>query len=448
MTKPIAEQAVVIGAGMGGLAAAKAVAPYFEKITVLDRDALPDAPQPRAGTPQARHTHVLLAGGCKALEQLFPDVVQDLKEAQGVTLHVGRDLRFERPGYDPFPQRDLGVEMICQSRPLLERICRRRLEEDNKVEIRARSRVTQLIPSPDERGVAGVRFERGEGDTIDIAADLVVDASGRAGPSLALLERIGRKPPAQDEIGIDIAYSTAIFEIPDDPPEWAALNHLPAAPEIGRGGLVVPIEGGRWTVSIGGVHGDAPPGDVEGMRSFARTFRTPTLYDAIATAKSIGEVARFNFPGSVRRHFERMERFPRGLVPIADSLCRFNPVFGQGMSVAAQEAVGLGRLLEALRGNPDPLAGLAESFLSEIQPLLESPWAVAVGDFVYPQTRGERPPDLARRFQYGVGLTRLMFEDPAVHKLGVEVMHLLKPHGLLRNPELVGRVNALMAAAV
>ena len=445
--KEIGKHTVVIGAGMAGLAAAKAVVPYFERVTVLERDALPDAPRPRAGTPQCRHTHVLLAGGCQALEQLFPGLVQDLKQAGAVTVQISRDFRFERPGYDPFPQRDLGIEIMCQSRPLLERICRRRLEEEANVEILPRSRVLELIPISDERGVAAVRYERDDGETAEIAADLVVDASARAAPTLTLLERIGRPPPAQDEIGIDIAYSTAIFEIPDEPPAWAALNHVPAAPEFGRGGLAMPIEGGRWTVSVGGVHGDAPPGDIEGLRAFARTFRTPTLYDAIVKAKPVAEVARFNFPCSVRRHFERIEHFPHGLVPLGDSVCRFNPVFGQGMSVAAQEAVLLGRLLSARRESSDPLAGLAESFLSEIQPWLESPWGVAVQDFVYPQTRGERPPDLAGKFQFGVGLTRLMMEDPAVHKLGVEVMHLLKPQSALRTPDLVARVKALMAAA-
>src|SRR6202011_3575974 len=124
MSNPILKQAVVVGAGMGGLAAAKAVAPHFERVIVFDRDALPDAPAPRLGTPQARHTHGLLAGGCRALEGLFPGIELDLVEAGAIRMRMRRDARYEVPGFDPFPQRDLGLDQFLLSRPALELVCR------------------------------------------------------------------------------------------------------------------------------------------------------------------------------------------------------------------------------------------------------------------------------------------------------------------------------------
>jgi 2-polyprenyl-6-methoxyphenol hydroxylase-like FAD-dependent oxidoreductase len=155
MPNPIRKQAVVIGAGMGGLAAAKAVAPHFEKVIVFERDALPDAPASRPGTPQARHTHVLLAGGCRALDHLFPDIELDLVEAGAVRMRARRKMRIEAPGFDPLPQRDLGFAQFGLSRPALERVVRRRVEREPNIEFRPRTRVTELIASPDNHSVAG-----------------------------------------------------------------------------------------------------------------------------------------------------------------------------------------------------------------------------------------------------------------------------------------------------
>jgi 2-polyprenyl-6-methoxyphenol hydroxylase-like FAD-dependent oxidoreductase len=149
----------------------------------------------------------------------------------------------------------------------------------------------------------------------------------------------------------------------------------------------------------------------------------------------------------VRRRFETLPRFPRGLIAIADAISRFNPLFGQGMSVAAQEACALGRLLERRETSADPLDGLAEEFFQEIQPLLATPWSIAENDFIYPQTRGRRPPDMEGRLRYGAALLRLAAQDPAVHKTMAEVNMLLKPLSALREPEIAGRVMALMGTA-
>jgi 2-polyprenyl-6-methoxyphenol hydroxylase-like FAD-dependent oxidoreductase len=446
MPAAIADHAVVIGAGMGGLAAAKAVAPFFDRVTVLDRDALPDGPEFRSGTPQARHTHALLAGGSRALEALFPGIGSDLLKAGAVKGRVGLE-RFEQPGFDPFPQRDLGFDRFFLSRPLLENLCRRRLREEPNVELRSRSRVTELIPSPDGRDVVAVRYDDEEGKSDVLSTDLVVDASGRAAPTLSLLERIGARGLDVAEIGIDQAYATAMFEIPADAPRhWMGLAHLGAAPAENYGGAISPIEHGRWIVSLGRVHGDPLPGEIEGFKAFVKAFRTPTFFDAINGAKQVGEIARYDMPASVRRHFDRFERFPGRLIPLGDSVCRFNPVFGQGMSVAAQEAVVLDRLLDSCRDQAGPLDGLAPDYLSRIQDLLEAPWAVAQTDFVFPQTRGARPPDLEKGLQYGAALTRLAAEDPETHRIVMEVRHLIRPQSALREPELARRVTALMAA--
>jgi 2-polyprenyl-6-methoxyphenol hydroxylase-like FAD-dependent oxidoreductase len=331
---------------------------------------------------------------------------------------------------------------------MLEFITRQAVGRQRNIELLGGCRVTEFLASSDGHAVSGVRFETSGGKVEALTADLVVDASGRGRMTLDTLESMGFPKTEETEIGIDMAYSTAMFEQPlDGPSSWKGVIILPSAPRDNRGGFLSPIENNRWIVSVGANHGDAPPADIEGFLEFAKSFRTATIYDAIKNAKPVGPINRFLLPSSVRRHFEKLERFPRGLLPIGDAICRFNPVFGQGMSVAAQEAVILGRLLKARAADADPLDGLAAVFFAEIQGVLEAPWGVATSDFIYPKTRGERPANFEQRMQFNFGLVRLGAEDPSVQKLLIEVSHLLKPNSALRSPEISERVARLMATS-
>jgi 2-polyprenyl-6-methoxyphenol hydroxylase-like FAD-dependent oxidoreductase len=449
MSSLIEKRAIVIGAGMGGLAAAKALANHFGQVTVLDRDSLPSQAEPRIGTAQSKHTHALIAGGLKALSILFPGFEEDVHKAGAVKMRVGLEACMERPGYDPFPARDLGFDVYSASRPLFELVTRRKIEKQENIELLPKSRVTELIASQDGSSITGVRWESSDGQVHTLHADIIVDASGRATLTIELLNAQGLPRPKETEIGIDQAYSTAIFERPATTlPNWKSMIVLPSAPTSSRGGFLFPIEDNKWIVTAGGNHGDAPPGDFTGFLEFLKSLRTPTIYNAVKDAQPVGEIARFILPSSVRRHFEKIQTFPRGLLVIGDGVCRFNPVFGQGMSVAAQEAVVLDRLLATRAVGQGGVGELALNFFAACQDVLETPWAVAMSDFVYPKTRGQRPADFGQRIQYGIALTRLASEDPAVHKLTTEVNHLLKPQSALREPELAKRVMERMTTAV
>jgi 2-polyprenyl-6-methoxyphenol hydroxylase-like FAD-dependent oxidoreductase len=433
--------AVVIGAGMAGLTAAQAISRHFGKVTVIERDVLPAEAEPRRGTPQCQHAHMLLAGGLKALQTLFPGFENDLAEAGAVKIRAGKDLRFERPGFDPFPIRDLGFDIFSMSRPLLEAVTRRRVLQAPNIGICMRSRVTGLVAARDATRIEAIRYESGDGPAVTVEADLVVEASGRCGLTLQLLEELSLKRPEETEIGIDQAYASTIVERPlDRNADWLGNIVLPSAPDSSRGAFLFPIEKQRWLLSIGGNHGDAPPDDRAGFMDFVRSLRTSTIYDAVKDARPLTDIVRYQLPCSIRRHFERLESFPAGLLAIGDSVCRFNPVFGQGMSVAAQEAVILGRLL----AEDVPMDRLARDFFAAIQDTIATPWGVAVSDFVYPATRGVRPADLAQRLQYGMALTKLAADDPEVHRLTTEVSQLLKPQAALREPALAARVMSLM----
>jgi 2-polyprenyl-6-methoxyphenol hydroxylase-like FAD-dependent oxidoreductase len=438
---PARRHAVVIGAGMAGLTAAGALSRHFGKVTVIERDVLPAEAAPRRGTPQCQHAHMLLAGGLQALQTLFPGFADDLAKAGAVKIRNGLDLRMERPGFDPFPRRDLGFDIFCMSRPLLEAVTRRRVQQSQNIEIGTRSRATALVASRDAMRVEAVRYEEEDGAAATLEADLVVEASGRCGLTLQLLEELSLPRPDETEIGIDQAYASTIVERPQNfAADWLGNIMLPSAPVSSRGAFLFPIEQQRWLLSIGGNHGDAPPADREGFMDFVKSLRTPTIHDAVRNARPLTDIVRYQLPCSTRRHFERLEAFPEGLLVTGDALCRFNPVFGQGMSVAAQEAV----ILERLLAEEVPMARLARDFFAAIQNPLATPWGVAVTDFVYPATRGVRPADLAQRLQYGVALTKLAAQDAEVHRLTTEVSQLLKPQAALREPALAARVMALI----
>ena len=195
------------------------------------------------------------------------------------------------------------------------------------------------------------------------------------------------------------------------------------------------------------MHGQLVPENVGEFIAFAKTLRTQTIHDAIKDAVPIGPIHRFGFPGSMRRHFERLDSFPDHLLPVGDAICRFNPAFGQGMSVAAQEVGVLKRLIEARALDADPLKGPAQSFFAAIQDFLAAPWAVTESDFIYEKTRGQRPNDLHQRLKFSFALQQVATEDATVHQIMSEVNHLVKPLSTLRDPQIVSRVTALMAAS-
>lgn len=431
---------------MAGLTAARSLANFFERIVVLENDALPKEPGHRPGTPQCRQIHVLLAGGLKALDSLFPDFNEGLARAGAVPLRMGYDYRVERPGYDPFPQRDLGILVYSMTRPLLEFTVRQRLGEYRNVEVHERCVAQEFIPAPGNEAIAAVRYQNAGGTTEILPADLVIDSSGHGRLTLALLHSIGLPLPEETSIGVDMGYATALFDISEvDLPDWKGVFTFPDYPRNNRAALVLLVEGKRWIVSFGGRYDDKPPADCEAFLMCARQLRTPTVYNAIRHAGRPLEIVRFGFKASRWRHFERLEKFPTGLLPFGDAICRFNPIYGQGMSVAALEADVLNGLLTVQSAESHGLATLAPVFFAEAEKLIETPWSMAaIPDFIDSRTEGQRPADFEKTIKFFAALLRLAAQDAAVHKLYIEVQNLLKPRSVYRNPEFVERVKAVM----
>jgi 2-polyprenyl-6-methoxyphenol hydroxylase-like FAD-dependent oxidoreductase len=439
--------AIVLGAGIAGLSAAKALSAHFEKVTVLERDPLPDGPEARIGTPHCRQAHLLLRAGLNALQELFPDIEMELESAGAIRTRVGFDILLETPGLDPWPQRDLGYHTLCMSRPLVESAIRHSVHRDNIIALQPQSRVLGLEVLDGTSAVCAVRYIGANGRQELLNADLVIDASSRGSPTLDLLDKLGISKPEEIEIGIDVSYATALFEIPpNETHTWRGLIHRPHF-ERGRGAFLFPIENNRWQVSLNGMHGDMPPDDPMGFMEFARSLRTSTVYEAIRTAVQVGPIHRFVFPSSIRRNFDTLATFPDGLLPLGDAICRFNPALGQGMTVAAQQAVLLRRLLDENIGKQSTLSSLASAYFAAIPNVLAAPWTAAEGDFVYPKTRGKRPENFEHRLNFGRQLQRLAADDESVHRLMFEVNQLLTSPAALRDPVIIQKMKDLESAS-
>jgi 2-polyprenyl-6-methoxyphenol hydroxylase-like FAD-dependent oxidoreductase len=443
----IGMQAVVVGAGIAGIAAARVLADWFETVVLLERDFLPDAPTYRTGAPQARHPHVLLLGGQQALEELFPSLDSDFMAAGSVPLQVNRDLREELPDGQPIPQRDFGLTCFALTRPRIEHILRQRLAQQPNIIIQDGTRVVDLLAEPNGRRIKAVRCESVTDNRSQIVpADLVVDASGRGQLTVGYLKATGR-PFQQTEIDIDIKYSTAVLDIPDDTSrDWKAVITHNKAPYLSRRAVILPIEGNRWLMTALGYRDDHPPAEWSEILSFLQHLTTRTIYDAVSKLRPKDRVARFGLPASVWRHFESVAEFPDNLLPIGDAICRFNPAYGQGMSVAAKEAVVLRHVLATHAPAPDPFKGLSRAFLCEVGSFIETPWTMAaLPDLAFPEVRGERPADLNRSLAFQHALMRLAGDDREVQRLRTEVWHMLKPPSALRTPEIIRRVEVEMA---
>lgn len=449
MTLHIGRQAVVIGAGMAGMPAARVLAEHFDQVIVLENDMLPSDASHRAGTPQSKHLHVLLAGGQRALTALFPGLEQSLAAAGATQLRAATDTEWQRPGYDTFPKRDLGITTFSMTRPLLESVVRKHFTAIGNIKTHERCRAQHLITTEDGARVKGVTCLHADGMVEEIPADLVIDATSNGQLTLNLLAALRLPGPEETTVGLDMGYSTAIFEIPEDAPSsWKFVITLSDPPRNRRAALLAPVEGNCWIVALNGSHDAKPPDDDAGFLAFTQQLRTPTIYDAIKSATRRTPISRYGFKASRWRHFEKLEKFPGGLIPFGDTICRFNPIYGQGMSVAAKEACLLLDLLKAAADDRKGLASLPADFLAQAQPIIDAPWATAViPDFRDPLTEGERPADLENALKFSAALLKLAYEDAAMHKLMFEVQYLLKPRSVLREGPVYERIKAAMVEA-
>jgi 2-polyprenyl-6-methoxyphenol hydroxylase-like FAD-dependent oxidoreductase len=385
---------------MAGLLAARVLANHFEQVTLVERDALPEGAQVRKGVPQGRLLHSMLPRGQRIAERLFPGYGHELSAAGAVSVRVPRDaLILLPPGW--LDRRASGWPMMCASRPLFEWIVRRRLRELPGLRILDRHEVTSLLTSSDGRQVTGITLrplEEAVGGQKDgqkeLAADFVVDASGRGSRAATWLSEAGYSIPPTTHVDPNVGYASRTYRIPQGfSADWKLVMLTSQPPSIPRTGYLFSIEDGQWMVALIGAAGLHPPTDEDSFTAFTRSLRHPVIADALAAAEPVTPIRAYRGTANRLCHYERMRRWPERFVALGDAVCAFNPIYGQGMSTAAVAAETLDACLcdQRRRRCPDNLDGLARRFQRRLARRNADPWMLSTGeDLRYPTTTGMR----------------------------------------------------------
>jgi len=430
-----ARRAAVVGASMAGLLAARVLSEHYDEVWLLDRDTLPEADQHRRATPHSRHAHGLLARGREAIETLFPGITAEWVANGALLGDLHGDVAFHG-GLHAFSRAPSGLSAVAGSRPLLEGAVRRRVLDLPGVHACTGVDVQGL--RVDIRGrVNGLQLAALAGDEagFDFDADLVVDATGRASRLPAWLRAIGREAPKEERIQVDLRYATCHFrrDAAVDPGCVVAL--CAATPDSPMPGVMLAQEGDRWVVTLGGYGDDAPPLDLAGFIERAQRMPSPELAAIVRHAMPMGDPIGYRFTHSQRRRYERLAGFPEGLLAFGDAICSFNPIYGQGMSVAAAEALALRDLLRARTPR------LAPAFFGRAARIVDTPWQTAVGaDLALDAVPGPRPLPVRVINAYVAKVFAAAASDAKVAAAFLQVAHLLAEPPSLMKPSMLWRV--------
>ncbi|MFE9611480.1 NAD(P)/FAD-dependent oxidoreductase [Streptomyces sp. NPDC006012] len=427
---------VIIGASATGLFAAAALTASAD-VTVIERDALPDGPQDRRGVPQARHAHLVWSGGVAAFDVLLPGIVDDVIARGGRLVHIMGDLVSRAPNEVWF-RRFLSTHhrnLVC-SRKLLDAVLRDRILADGRLTLRQNTTAVGL--QGDATRITGVRVRSGD-DDITLAADLVIDASGRGSRTPQWLEDLGLPKVPERRVDAGLAYATRLFRAPHEAARigfpLVNVQANPANPP-GRGGIILPIEDDQWIVTLCGTRGGEPTSDPDAFVDFALGLGDPVVGELIKNAEPLGGVATTRSTANHRRYYEKAKRWPDGFVVLGDAMAGYNPVYGHGLTVAAQCALAVRHVLRTV---PVTAPGTARRLQRAAARPVAAAWALAVGQDAFYPGASDTPPTGAERLLAG-------FVDRAVEAgaanpraLGalLDVMSLEKPATRLFSPDML-----------
>jgi 2-polyprenyl-6-methoxyphenol hydroxylase-like FAD-dependent oxidoreductase len=439
---------------MAGMLAARVLADHFDSVTILERDSLSAETEHRRGIPQAHHVHALLARGLEIIEQLFPGIRAELVQAGAIPLETGSDVAWLTPaGWGKYFHANLSI--LSFARPFLDRHIRRRLSQTGNIKIISDCEVVALVSNTKRNGISGVSVKlcfdemgipnsdvRPPQAARFIAADLVVDASGRHSRAPQWLKALGYQPPRDTVVNAFLGYATRLYEKPAGlNASWKTIFLQAAPPENTRAGLLFPIEQNRWILTLGGGARDYPPTDEREFMNFVESLPSTLLFDAIRDAKPISPIRSFRNTENRLRHYEEMSSFPGHFVLLGDSVCAFNPVYGQGMTVAAMDAIELDQILSAWKKDSfGPEFG--KKFQKNLAKINQLPWSLATGeDCRYRGTEGANPSLRGRLMHsYIDSVVALTTRDTTVRGLWLRVFQMLEPPSRLFQPRILIKV--------
>lgn len=432
------KRVIVIGGSIAGMLAARVLANHFDSVTIVERDRLPKEPTLRQGVPQGSHVHALLTEGQRILEQLFPGLGSELTEAGAPTVDWIADWCLLNI-WGWAPRFDSGLIGRTASRNLIEWVLRRRLAQSDRLQFLEGCQVTDLLTDVNKSKVTGVSLRESATQSREISADLVVDASGRNSFMPKWLVALGYQPPQTTVINSFLGYASRWYQRPEGfPADWQGLMVMFKPPDNRRGGVLYPVEGARWILTLTGIGRDYPPNDEAGFLEFARSLRSPMIYEAIKDAQPLSPI--YSYRGTENRlsHYEKLSKLPQGMVVLGDAACAFNPVYGQGMTVAALGALTLDKCLR----EAGSLQDLTRRFQKQLAQVNATPWLMATGeDLRWATTEGGQPDGMTRLMhRYIDQVMRLGLDNTRIYRTFGEVIHMLKPPSALFQPGILAQV--------
>lgn len=435
------DRAVVLGGSVAGLLAARALADGYDSVVIVERDPLPATHAHRRGVPQGHHVHGMLPLGRQIIEELFPGYTAELVAAGAVRGDILGNVRWILNGR-MLRQAQTGLTALSASRPLIEGALRDRVLALPNVSVLDGHDIVGLRATKRLDRIAAVLVTSLYGDASQILpADLVVDATGRGSRTPRWLSELGYAPPLEDRVMIDLGYATRVFECPPGALGDDIVVTIARFPGQTRGGVMQRLEGGRALVTLIGVLGERPPTNLQDFIEYADSLAAPDIADFVRVATPAGPPTTFRVPTYVRRRYELLTDFPAGLLAIGDAVCAFNPVYAQGMSVAAASAAAL-RDEVGRPGDPE-----ASRYFATVSRALDAPWGIAVGgDMALSGLSGPVLPKSPLTPQYMAGLQRAAVADAEVATALVRVNSLIDPPSALLRPELAARVEEVRAA--
>ncbi|MFE0424924.1 FAD-dependent monooxygenase [Streptomyces sp. NPDC058953] len=379
-------RAVVLGGGMGGLMAAHVLSRHFERVTLVERDDGGGA-DPRRGVPQGWHPHLLCLKATVLLERLFPGIDEDFLASGGIRVGMMDQHRIIYYGHR-FRQSESELETVWASRPFLEEGIRERVRAHPNVSMRFGWEAVSPLVGPGGDRVTGVRIARGHGgDSEELAAELVVDATGRAGRARGWLAELGYEPPREDRLEVNLGYASRLVECAPD--VLGRDRAIAMGPRLDRprGFYFTVQERGRWTMTVFGYGDHRPSVEPDRFMAQAKALAPDDVWGAIRSATVSPEVHSFQVPRTFRRRYERLSRFPEGLLVTGDALAVLNPLYGTGIMSAAAYALILDRRLSG------GLTGIHRGFFRDAARVVRGPWWFSgISDSLLPGVRGFRVP--------------------------------------------------------
>ncbi|MFE2335587.1 NAD(P)/FAD-dependent oxidoreductase [Streptomyces coelicoflavus] len=428
--------AVVIGAGATGLLAAAALADFAD-VTVVERDRLPEGPEPRRGVPQARHAHLVWSGGVRAFDDLLPGLTGEIVADGGRLVHIMGDMVSRAPNEVWFRRFTATHHrnLVC-SRDLLDSVLRNRVLADARVMLRQETTVLRL--EGDAAAVTGVRVRAG-GEEGTLRADLIVDASGRGSRAPQWLTALGAPRVTEREVNAGLVYATRLYRAPvatrDTDFPLVNVQANPAKPP-GRGGIILPIEGNRWIVTLAGTRGGEPTDDPGAFVDFALNLGDPVIGELVKDLEPLGGITTTRATANRRRYYEHVKRWPDGFLVLGDAIAGYNPVYGHGLTVAAQCALAVRDTLDATGwGRP----GLTRRLQRAAARPVAAAWDLAVGqDALYPGATDTRPNSVERLLARFVDkAVETGARNPRAMAALLDVMSLERPATRLFSPDML-----------